>query len=179
MYAALSTATMDNTEDNPRVQIYKLVKNIFEFDKQGSNLALQIERGCYERACELLHTEGSFANPQFRQAYSDICYRVTHALVKCAELQADVIDGTHQPARLAWLTAEELMPQVNAKMRELITLRSQQRVQIHVSHAYVCQKCGKRNTDGGVEQQRRAADEGSTLTIKCLEPFCGNMWRVG
>lgn len=189
----LSLARTDNTPQTPsgdtpalsvspkRLSIRELLQHIFYYDKERDTLATEIERGCFRRTCS--DTKETFWTPTFVDYYSSVCYTVLHALspntVGGMTLQMRILDNSVSPSSLAWMSAEELDPNANSGLRELIELRSNQKIEYRVSTMYICprKECGKRQTNGGEEQQRRAADEGSSLKLLCLA--CGHRWQIG
>lgn len=160
-----------------RALVAGMFRSILRFDANCGQLAADIERGCYAATREDCPGEAIWTD-RFKASYSAIAYRVSSALTSGA-LAARLINGEVDAAKLAFMTSDELDPSANEAIRAEIALRSVQKIERSICTMYTCSRCGKSETDGGYEQQRRAADEGTSLTIQCLVPGCGNKWRIG
>lgn len=160
-----------------RQTILGLLKNILHFDPACDRLAAEIERSCYAATRDDCPGEVKWTD-RFTAAYSAIAYRVGMALVN-GDLVARLIAGEIDVARIAYMTAEELDPSANEVIRAEIALRSVQKIERRICTMYICPRCGLNETDGGQEQQRRAADEGTSLNIQCLNTKCEHRWRIG
>lgn len=85
-----------------------------------------------------------------------------------------IYSGAIDPVKVAALSSAEMNPDANARIRDELALRLQQKVDLKFSTAYRCSKCGARKATYH-ESQNRAADEQSTINLRCLE--CGHTWR--
>lgn len=159
-----------------RNTILNMLKNVLHFDSDNDRMATEIERGCYAATREECVSEPLMSD-RFMAAYSAIAYRVSNALANSCELHARIAAGEVELSRLAFMRAEELDPAANAAIRAEIALRSGVEIERVVCTMYTCARCGQNKTDGGQEQQRRAADEGTSLKIRCLA--CGHRWQIG
>jgi len=85
-----------------------------------------------------------------------------------------ILAGMIDPVNVAALSSAEMNPEANAHVRDELALRLQQKVDVKFSTAYRCSKCGERKATYH-ESQDRAADEQSTINLRCLN--CGHTWR--
>ncbi len=85
-----------------------------------------------------------------------------------------IYTGAIDPVNVAALPSAEMNPEANARVRDELALRLQQKVDLKFSTAYRCSKCGERKATYH-ESQDRAADEQSTINLRCLN--CGHTWR--
>jgi len=85
-----------------------------------------------------------------------------------------IFDNKIEPVKVAAMTSAEMNPSANAHIREELDIRLQQKVELKHSTAYRCSKCKEKRTTY-YETQNRAADEQSTINLKCLK--CGHTWR--
>lgn len=167
-----------------RTTILDSIKNILiESNLRLPNLgkiAWRIEISCYKAAATCSQS-GNDAHVLL-SAYSAIAYRVMDAL-RTSEYLRDAISRGEFIDSVGSMTAAELNPHVNEEIRRAVLMRNSANVEVRISHAYICPVCKGNETDGGVSSQRRAADEGSTLTITCQSVKngvrCKARWQIG
>jgi len=141
--------------------------------------ARRITRGLVLRVLDeaaSLDIPNNLQNPAFKNIYA------AHFMKLYSNLNPDngrhllemIYSGFIMPLDVASLTSAEMNPAANAHIRDEISLRMQQKVDLKYSTAYRCSKCGERKATYH-ESQNRAADEQSTINLKCLN--CGHTWR--
>jgi DNA-directed RNA polymerase subunit M/transcription elongation factor TFIIS len=85
-----------------------------------------------------------------------------------------ILEGNVDPAHISSLENYDLCPDASQAERDEIDIRKKIKVDIKISKAYKCGKCG--NDETTIRKfQGRAADEDNTLSIKCMS--CGHTWR--
>jgi DNA-directed RNA polymerase subunit M/transcription elongation factor TFIIS len=140
----------------------------------------RMERSCFEVTINTCITDGIdrlFTDKKFVERYSTTYYNLLQNLdVKSvgSYLVDGIIDGKFDAYTVADLTNEQMCPSASADLRAEIELRQKQQTKGKVSRAYTCRKCGCNETVY-IEFQGRAADEASSLSIKCIS--CENVWR--
>lgn len=147
-----------------------------------STVARRIERNCMELVIAQCIEEGIdrlFEDKKFINRYSVLCSKVlanldTTGSVGSSHLIDKLINGL-DPYEVAGMMSQEMCPEAGQSLRDNILLRQQQLMKGKVSHAHVCRKCGGNETIP-IEYQSRAADEGSSKSIKCV--VCGFVWRM-
>jgi hypothetical protein len=138
----------------------------------------RIERGCYNNAVETCARDGivqQWSCQKFLLRYSTNCYKVISNLEYeplVIKIASDALEGGLDS--LCLLPSHELDPRKSQKERDEIELRRNQKVVKKVSRAFKCRKCGKNKTEL-LSFQARAADEDSSISIKCIK--CGHVWR--
>lgn len=157
-----------------RRQLYHIFYELFAGEDNCEQLAVDAERGCYRKA---FSETGNTA--ALWHTYSDICYRVLYSLSEghvSESLWKGIQDGTIAAGDLASFSSEKLNPEANADIRDDIERRRAQKIEVTVCLLYKCSKCGHNKTST-LSYQAACADEGSTTSIKCLNPTCGHVWR--
>lgn len=151
-------------------------------EKKETNVR-RMERSCFAHViaeCVLNGIDRLWTEPKFVQRYSAEIYRVIvngvpNSTVGNTYLIDRVLDGGVDPNNVAELSNHEMCPAASKAERDEILLRKQQKIEEKVSHAYICRKCGKNDTVA-LEYQGRCADEGSSISIKCVH--CKHVWRI-
>lgn len=85
-----------------------------------------------------------------------------------------LISGEIDPEKVAFLTESQLCPDALNGEREKITRKLEQKIFQKVQTTFICTKC-KHNKTVYESKQIRAADEGATLFITCLN--CNYRWK--
>lgn len=151
--------------------------------EERNTIARRIERDCFNRTVLGSIEDGidrRWSCPKFVERYSTECYRILSNLdgtssVNSFYLIREIVAGNIDPSKLTELSNYELCPSASQAERDEIELRLRQKVDIKVSRAYICRKCHKNETQLR-RYQGRAADEDSSLSIKCIN--CGFIWRM-
>lgn len=151
-------------------------------DERKNTIIKLLERECFNKTVDYAIKEGvdrRFIDKQFREKYSLECSRVISNLdpkfCGSSYLIQKLILGEIKPEDVAHMPTHELCPEANKKLRDEIDLRQKQKIERKVCTSYVCRKC-KGNQTVKIEYQARAADEASTLSVKCL--LCEYVWRI-
>lgn len=140
-----------------------------------------VERGCFNsaiRRCKLDQQSTAWENPYFERMYG------VYAMDLLGHLSNESIpvgwrfDLARRLCANPSMSTECLIPAANeATRREMVAneLALQEETgKIVGTNLYKCPKCGARNADAGMKQTR-AADEGATVLVECLE--CGAKFR--
>lgn len=125
---------------------------------------------CYNAAvslCGSITTKSVFLN-----RYSEVSARVMYNITSIIHR---IIANDIKAFEVGLLTSESLDPEASRAERELLEKRLHIKVQVKVSHEYICKKCGKNETTT-IRYQARAADEPDSCSIKCIN--CGAIWRM-
>lgn len=150
-------------------------------DRQDT-IIRRLERDCYNKTVDICIRDGVdrlWTEKRFRDRYSSECYRIISNLDQTSSVQSQylvdqILEGSVDPANIAALSNFDLCPQASQVERDEIDRRRNVKVEVKVSRAYTCGKCGKCETTVR-EFQGRAADEGASLSIHCVG--CGHTWR--
>jgi DNA-directed RNA polymerase subunit M/transcription elongation factor TFIIS len=142
----------------------------------------RVERSCYNAAIVSSIRDGivpAFAEKKFVDRYSATCCKILHNLntsgaVGSSYLIDALMSSEIDANTVADMKSTDLCPEVNERLLHELELRKKQKVAVKVSRAYRCRKCGTNETTT-VEYQSRCADEGSSLSIKCVN--CSFVWR--
>jgi DNA-directed RNA polymerase subunit M/transcription elongation factor TFIIS len=151
-----------------------------------ATLVRRMERNCFEETIESCRRDGVnrlFTEPRFVQRYSMIAARVIANLDTSGSVSAAgastllerILSGEVDAYNVATMTSVELNPAPSESTRSEITARQNQKFVPKYLRTHTCRKCNKNETTK-IEFQSRAADEGSTHSIKCIH--CGNIWRI-
>jgi len=151
--------------------------------EKREKLVRHIERSCYNRViaeCRDIGTDRNFNNPIFVERYSSCCYRVMSnldpdSLIGSTHALDMLFTGKIKPSEIATMSSYDLCPDASADIVEWIKLRREQKAELKVSHIYTCRKCGGNETVK-IEFQRKAADEASSFSIKCVR--CQYVWQA-
>ncbi len=149
-------------------------------DKEA--IVRRMERDCFEKTINSCIRDGidrRWEEKRFRDRYSMECCRIlsnldVYSSVSSSYLLDSILAKNVDPATIAELSNYDLCPEASQTERDEIDVRRNIKVDIKVSHAYKCGKCGKSETTIR-EYQGRAADEASSLSIKCIH--CHHVWR--
>jgi DNA-directed RNA polymerase subunit M/transcription elongation factor TFIIS len=142
----------------------------------------RIERGCLEATIDECQYDGIdrlFTDKRFVERYSKNCYRVIVNLdvlssVGSTSLLDDLLNNKIDPYDVGKLSSDVLCPSANAPLRDVINHRKNTIYVRKVSYKHWCAKCGGNETIPQ-DYQSKAADEGSSTSIKCIN--CEYVWR--
>lgn len=173
-----------------RHTIKNLFSEICDKDEEWSNLPKEtkdayirrMERSCFNyivRSCAEDGIDRLFTEPKFVARYSTICSKVLANLdnsgsIGSSYLIKKIINGDIDVNEIASMTSENMCPDASKVERKIIELRRNQKVEIKVSRAYTCRKCGKSETIP-IEYHHKGSDESSSYSIKCVH--CEFVWR--
>lgn len=151
-------------------------------DEQRGKIVRYLERGCFAKTIQDCIRDGInrfWSEKRFRERYSAECYRVVSNLdcessVGSDYLLLNIINGKINPDTVANIDSWELCPEASKAERDEIDTRKNIKVDIKVSRAYKCFKCGGNETTIR-EYQGRSGDELSNLSIRCVN--CDHVWR--
>lgn len=153
--------------------------------EKRETLARRMERNCFEVVINESQRDGIdrlFTEKKFVDRYSSICSRVlanlniSGSVGNSSEYLLDgLISGSVDAYKVAEMDSYDLCPDASRIEREEIALRRKQKATEKVSRAHTCKKCGGNETIF-LEYQARAADEGSSHSIKCVN--CEFVWRM-
>jgi DNA-directed RNA polymerase subunit M/transcription elongation factor TFIIS len=140
-----------------------------------------IESGCHAHTIDICDENGydkRFDSTMFLITYSSITSKILYNLQKNdinRPLVNKIINGELDLYYLATLSSEELCPEANAKIRENLELRKQQKIKKNICDLYTCSKC-KHNKTTTYTKQTRALDEGMTTFVQCEN--CHYKWTL-
>lgn len=142
----------------------------------------RMERGCFEKTIDSCIRDGvdrRWKEKRFKERYSTECYYVLSnlnlvGLASSHYLLDQILQGNIDPSHVAKMSSYDLCPDASQAERDEIDLRRNIKVDIKVSRAYTCAKCGKNETSIR-KFQGHASDEDNSLSIKCMG--CGHIWR--
>lgn len=146
------------------------------------SMFVQLEQGCHDKCvdeCTRDNVPVTFCNMQFVARYSTITCRVgahltRHGSVHSREFIHQLVRGTISPLNVAWMTSEQLCPDVGVIERANIRARLVQKLEKKISRVHTCPQCRENKTIPR-EYQSCCGDEGLTTSIKCVK--CGHTWR--
>jgi DNA-directed RNA polymerase subunit M/transcription elongation factor TFIIS len=148
----------------------------------------RLERGGLNAACDMAenyNTSRNWSNPLFEAAYDQIMYKIQSHIeydekdTRSSYLITSIMDGKIAPEDVGAMKSHQMKPYLTSHLYEQIAERSKQKVVKKISTQYECSKCHNRRTIEESEDQLRALDEGSTLTILCVSEGCGHRWKMG
>jgi DNA-directed RNA polymerase subunit M/transcription elongation factor TFIIS len=151
-------------------------------EKQQS-MVRKMERSCYNAAIDICELEGivpSFNEPKYVHRYSEVYSRILSNINiedagKSDHFIRQLIKGAIDPKMVSKLSSFELNPEPSMDIIEELNARMSQDTGTKVSNAYKCKRCGGNETTC-IQQQTRASDEASTLSIECVH--CKSVWRA-
>lgn len=162
--------------------IYKIINDI--------EISKKIENGCYRFLLDEMSRRNIQINWDNREVisfYSNKLYQIMINIDPESSvnepyedinmhdyLYNKIMNNTIDPKELAYMSAYEMNPHINAEYHTNINIRKEQGYKKKTSMAYKCNECGDRNTTIDVAQTR-AGDEGQTLFIKCIT--CSHQWK--
>lgn len=140
-------------------------------------IAAQIAHGIHEVAVSEKHTHdlgsSDAADVHITMHYSAITYLICDLLRdENRELISAIGNGKVRAQDVAKLR-EKICPSIMSAERREYEHRKNQKIEQKVSHAFVCKKCGARDTLMQ-EVQTRSSDEAPTLVLQCVG--CGYRW---
>lgn len=157
-----------------RQAMYNMFMSYLSEEDNKEELTRGLEEGCWNYANE--NVEGSST---VYERYSAAGYRIGYCLgVELSpELWEGLVNGTFDPKRVAYMRPTEYHPTANAAVYDEIERRRAQKIELAVCTLYTCPKC-RHNETSPMTYQAAAADEGSTTSLRCLNPTCGHVWRM-
>jgi DNA-directed RNA polymerase subunit M/transcription elongation factor TFIIS len=142
-----------------------------------ATLVRHVERSCWNEAIART-SKGSGVLPAVNDValnhhYSNLVYLLTGAIEEDEHLRDRLIKDPQTARICASMTLEELVPDKFAAERELLKVKSEQKVEQKVSTRFACRKCGHRGATI-LEAQTRGTDEMPSFSHKCMN--CGFIW---
>lgn len=146
-------------------------------DQDIADLVRHIERSCWNEAIAIT-SKGSgvlpiMNDPILIHNYSNLVYLITDAVTEDENLRKRLLTDPGTARVCASMTLEELIPEKFAAERELLKVKSEQKVEQKVSMRFACRKCGHRGATI-LEAQTRGTDEMPSFSHKCMN--CGFIW---
>ena len=136
----------------------------------------RIERSCYNASVFKADDEdirNTWSNPRFVDIYATICVKISNNLEDSEKLFTKIIDGTIPVKRLAFMSSQELQPELHKKIIGKIEVRFKQVIHFKECKLYKCAKCKSKKCKAE-KLYNRGLDEGVNLEITCQE--CGHKW---
>lgn len=159
-----------------RQQMLDQFMNILAWEENKQTLASQLESGCYDAARASQRSIGG----DIWERYSEVCYKFLwswHRDHVAEDLVGRLLSGELDPRTIGAMLSADLDPTANGAIRDEIARRREQKITVTVCRLYRCPKCRYDKTTTR-EYQARSADEGSTVSIRCLNDECGHVWRI-
>lgn len=145
---------------------------------EQATIIRRMERSCCSAtifSCERDGIDRTFGDKRFRERYSASCARVIACLTPTSTLVDGLVSGSIDCCDVAKLTDVELCPEASVTERDMIDRRQNAKYRKKVCRLYRCGKCGENETLP-LTYQSRAADEASTISVKCVK--CAHVWRM-
>lgn len=172
-----------------------------EWDRQSPELkskqVMLIERGCHNYTIDIADDEGyekKFDDRLFAMTYSSLIHKIlsnldvkddNSQLINFIMWNCDKSDDNYDATStlkyenpllsLAKMSAEELCPNSNKQIRDVLESRKKQVIKKNICKLFTCPKC-KHNETTTETKQSKALDEGSTQYIKCER--CQYRWHL-
>ena len=167
------------TKSDPLVfrnNVAKHFGELFSNEQLGKN----IETGIFNYSIQ----EASFRqiikkwkNPKFCDIYNGRLRTVLYNTTKNAELFNQISQHQITPEVFAYMTHQEMAPEIWKKKIELKIIRDRSRFSNNIEAStdmFQCKKCKSKKCTY-YEMQTRSADEPATIFITCLD--CGKNWK--
>jgi len=141
-------------------------------------LIRRIERSCYNATvfkADEQDIRNTWSNPVFFDLYMTICMKISTNLEESRILFLKLLNGKIPTKKLAFMSSQELRPEMHAKIMRKIATRRNQVIQFKECNLYRCGKC-KSNKCRSEKLYNRSLDEGVNLTITCGD--CGHSWTA-
>jgi DNA-directed RNA polymerase subunit M/transcription elongation factor TFIIS len=132
--------------------------------EDATTAARRIERSCHNLSAK--HSTNQ------RVVYCDAYYRIYSNLER-GNMDSDKLSDYDFVNSIAELKAEELCPEANQEIRDLIKTRQQQKTSITYSEKYTCGPCGGKEFRY-ISFQSRGLDEATTMKRECIN--CGKKY---
>lgn len=170
-------------------QIRECVKNMIQqrtsFDQK---ITSDLEIGIYNWAIEFANRHSiikNWANKQFVNAYTDKARSVISNLdhngyIKNETLVSRMTNNEFKPHQLPFMSHDIVFPELWKETLEKKKKREESVYEdkiIASTTLYRCGKCGGRECSY-FEKQTRSCDEPTTVFLTCLNPACGNKWKI-
>jgi transcription elongation factor S-II len=156
------------------------VSNRFHQIIQEKDLAINIEKGIYNYSIKEAASKKiikKWDNPTFVLVYVDRLRSVYTNLKKNKDLQTQLLSKEITPQTLAFMTHQELHPELWKELIDKKIKRDANKFTTHIQAStdmFTCKKCrSKRCTY--YELQTRSADEPATIFVTCLD--CGKNFK--
>lgn len=189
---AVTTPAFDITKIDPREYMKRQLTgaicklplwNTMDKTKQET-IIRRLERSIHIKTvqeCEKDFVERQWTNPIFAARYSSEGYRIIANLDPESSVGSDylgnaLINESIDPKNVCDLPSSELCPEVSQQDRDELSVRMQQKIDDKYTTRYPCPRCGERKAIAK-EVQTRAADELSSMNLKCME--CEFSWIKG
>jgi len=104
-----------------------------------------------------------------------------NSYVKNNVLLKRLIDENITPEKIVFGNEKDLFEErwetLRDEYKRLLEHNSETLKNIPTTDIYKCYKCGHRKCTY-VEQQMRSLDEPHTIFVRCMNPVCGNTWKI-
>ena len=119
-----------------------------------------------------------FTNKQLLDIYSSICYKFLanidiNSSIKSDEFITNICNGNVDINNIINLKSEELCPKVSERLRNLVILRQNIKIDEKVTTNYTCPKCKNKESTYG-EMQIKSSDEPADIRHQCVK--CKHIW---
>lgn len=136
----------------------------------------RLERSCYNAAVFKADDDdirNTWSNLRFVDIYSTICAKITNNLDDSKKLFEKIIRKEIDINKIAFMSSQELQPDMYKKIIGKIEARSKQRLVFKECKLYKCGKCKSKKCKAE-KLYNRGLDEGVNFEITCQE--CGYRW---
>ena len=141
-------------------------------------LVRRVERSCYNAAVFKADEEdirNTWSNQVFFDMYNTICMKISTNLEDSRSLFLKVLNKEISTKKLAFMSSQELRPEMHAKIMQRISDRRNQVIQFKECNLYRCSKCGSKKCRAD-KLYNRSLDEGVNLEVTCTD--CGHKWTA-
>lgn len=151
--------------------------------------AARLEHECYSRVYKTVVTCASWGNPEFMDAYSDLCGDICSVISGhgIKDIYSDdyekFIDSLSGPNFIEFIQKivnngiDAEFPESTRKEREEIREKRDVRVEEKESTLYKCKYCSGQKCSW-TTVQTRALDEAVTIMVTCLNPVCRRKFAI-
>lgn len=155
---------------------------LFDYNKQ-SNIISQIEKSCYEKACDdmlELEQEPDWENQMFINIYNYICGNLFENIDPESEINSTyllekILNQDIDLENIGYMKSDELCPEKSKEIKRKIKEQACIKYSTKTSTMYRCGKC-KKNECVLERMQTRSLDELTNHRATCV--FCKHTWII-
>lgn len=168
-----------------RKRALKKIVDLIEKEKLNSELFEKIrklEECIYATTLKHRCVYDPFGIQYYFFKFNDIFVNMNpNSYVKNTELLDKFLNGEMKPEQIVFGNEKDLFKQRWKELiddyNHMIEDKAESLKNVPTTDIYKCYKCGQRKCTY-VEQQTRSLDEPHTIFVRCMNPICGNTWKI-